>query len=76
MGTPRANHEVAGGFNLQHLPHGLHVVTRKAPVTGGIKVPQLQPLGQPLLDPGRVVGHLPSHKLQPSSRGLVVEEDP
>ena len=35
---------------LQHQPHGLHIVTRVAPIAFGIKVPKIQLLLQALLD--------------------------
>src|SRR6266700_7531489 len=60
---------------LQHQPHGLHIVTRKAPITAGLQVAQFYTTllaARYLCD---AISDLAGHKVEASPRGLMVIED-
>ena len=69
------HHVVVRLLLLEHAPHGLHVVTREAPVAPGVEVAQPQLVLEAELDAGGGAGDLAGHEGLAAARALVVEED-
>src|SRR5213593_1275638 len=66
---------VFGLILLQHEPHGLHVLTRMAPVPPRIQISQPDFFRQSELDPRGLGGDLSRDELEPPTRRLVIVQD-
>src|SRR5215471_299767 len=63
MSFAGGDHKVIGLRLLQHEPHGADVVACKTPISPGVKVPHLELVDQPELDPGYVLSNFTRDKL-------------
>ena len=73
VGLASGDHVIVRSVLLQHHPHRLHVIARKAPIPLRFEIAQMQLVEHSEFDPRDAVADLARHELQTSTRRLMVE---
>ncbi len=69
-------HKIVRYLPLHHLPRGVHIFRRIAPVAPRVQISQIQFLLQSRFDPRNPARDFPRHKVLSPTRRLVVKQNP